>query len=306
MERNLEAINQFVSEHWIDLMLPDADFRRLMAKPAETRSSWGSERRSIDFLFGTRLHRVFNNASFQFGGRFYGGWWQQVPRALRKYITINGLLTTELDYSNMQVAMLYAKKGLDQPDEDAYHIDGIATEYRPLIKKTVFKVINATGKIAPPPKRELPEGWTWRSLQEAVELKHKSIAEYFRTGIGLHLQRVDADIAEAVMLRLMGKRLLTLSIHDSFIVPESARDLLLEAMQEEYRRRVGRDIAVREDSDLSSDLVAKYGNAEGALTVLEQKPEYQGYVARRTHFLHMQTSDWRERHSYRDVPRQSG
>jgi hypothetical protein len=26
------------------------------------------------------LYRIFNRGSFSYGGRFYGGWWQQIPK----------------------------------------------------------------------------------------------------------------------------------------------------------------------------------------------------------------------------------
>ncbi|MHC2278005.1 hypothetical protein ACVME8_004616 [Bradyrhizobium diazoefficiens] len=88
------------------------------------------------------LHRVFNNGSFQQRGRFYGGWWQQVPSRLRRYITINGWPTREIDYSNLHLAMIYAKEGLPL-DGDAYAIDGLDARYRKLVKVTLLKLINA-------------------------------------------------------------------------------------------------------------------------------------------------------------------
>ena len=36
-----------------------------------------------------QVHRVFNRSSFDNGGRFYGPWWQQCPKAWRREIFIN-------------------------------------------------------------------------------------------------------------------------------------------------------------------------------------------------------------------------
>ena len=47
----------------------------------------------------TRLHRVFNSRDWTEGGRFYGPWWQSVPKPFRKHIRINGKHTCEWDYS---------------------------------------------------------------------------------------------------------------------------------------------------------------------------------------------------------------
>src|SRR5690606_32939140 len=134
------------------------------------------------------LYRVFNNGAFDHGGRFYGGWWQQVPSRYRKLITINGFPTAELDYSNMQIAMLYAREGLPLA-ADAYTLDGFPAEKRKLVKQATFKLINATGRIEAPRKEELPDGWDWKRLLAAIEDKHKPISEWFRSGIGLELQR---------------------------------------------------------------------------------------------------------------------
>ena len=36
-------------------------------------------------------YRVFNDGSFELGGRFYGSWWVSLSKDIRKYITINTL-----------------------------------------------------------------------------------------------------------------------------------------------------------------------------------------------------------------------
>jgi hypothetical protein len=37
-----------------------------------------------------RLRRVFNKARFQHGGRLSGGWWTNLPKAVRRDVTIEG------------------------------------------------------------------------------------------------------------------------------------------------------------------------------------------------------------------------
>ncbi|TWI60953.1 hypothetical protein LZ24_03473, partial [Desulfobotulus alkaliphilus] len=76
------------------------------------------------------VHRVFNQGSWDLGGRFYGGWWQTCPKAERKTITIGdrtdpngGEATVELDYSCLYPTLLYAEKGLEL-SKDAYDILG--------------------------------------------------------------------------------------------------------------------------------------------------------------------------------------
>ena len=44
------------------------------------------------------LYRVFNDTEFQTGGRFYGGWWQEIPSKYRDRITIDGKRTVASAY----------------------------------------------------------------------------------------------------------------------------------------------------------------------------------------------------------------
>ena len=51
------------------------------------------------------------------GGRFYGGWWQEVPKGYRQYIVMNGKPMVEYDYANLHPRILYAEAGLIPPDD---------------------------------------------------------------------------------------------------------------------------------------------------------------------------------------------
>ena len=64
-------------------------------------------------LADKEVYRVFNNGVMNNGGRFYGAWWIGAPGIVRKYITINGKPTIELDYSGIHVHLLYALKGIN-------------------------------------------------------------------------------------------------------------------------------------------------------------------------------------------------
>lgn len=47
----------------------------------------------------TRMHRTFNSLDWTEGVRFYGAWWQSVPKQHRKHILTNRKYTCEQDYS---------------------------------------------------------------------------------------------------------------------------------------------------------------------------------------------------------------
>ena len=250
MRARLRAWNEYSLTKWADLFLPNHEFRGLLAADVdndagEALRDAGEATSGLFNLHHKQLYRVFNNGSWEQGGRLYGGWWQLVPSRLRNRITIDTQATIEIDYSNMQPAMIYAGEGLDLP-EDAYQIDGIDRAYRKLIKRTFFQMINAGEgqQIRAPKAEELPPDTTFDQLRDMISVQHEPIAAYFNTGVGIELQKVDAEIALDVMTQAMEEEELVLPIHDSFIAHQDYEDRLKNLMTECYRERVGQNIGM--------------------------------------------------------------
>ncbi|WP_214471759.1 hypothetical protein [Mesorhizobium sp. dw_380] len=309
MEANLRTYNRFLFDHhWLDILISNEEFRDLSRLVDDEPDEFGDEddrRWDLDILWRNTLYRVFNNGRFTDGGRFYGGWWQGVPSRLRRHLTINGYPTAELDYSNMQIVMLYADEGLEL-EGDAYEIEGIPHAYRKLIKRTVFKIVNADGQIRSAKKAELPVGWTWRQLMDAVREKHRPIAKYFGTGEGIRLQKRDADIAESVMLTMMDEGTLVLPIHDSFVIEDGRQDRLREVMVAAYRRRLGFDINVDANPTWLEQLPAQAIELDRLgvrdltdwIAELEQRPQYENYRDRKAAFLQARGETWGHEHHF--------
>lgn len=305
---SVATYNSFLREHWVDLLVPDDVLATLQGAANDDNEHEEKQRYTVlDLVLNRDLYRVFNNGTFAEGGRFYGGWWQNVPRQQRQWLTIDWWPTAEVDYSSMQIVMLYAKEGI-KLEGDAYHIDGIDPHYRPLIKRTLLKIINATGRMEAPRKDALPEGWTWQQLIEAVKARHEPIAKHFRTGIGLQLQRTDSDIAEAVMLEMKSRGKLALPIHDSFVVKLGQQDELGGVMVEEFARQTGQSIGVKGDNTWFDYLRATVPEAfeldnhgvrshEDFWSDYESQPQFARYRERRSHFLKKKGEDWIWRHS---------
>jgi len=67
------------------------------------------------------LQRIFNNGSFDEGGRLYGGFWQTMKKEQREDIRINEQSVVTLDFGQMLVRLLYAEAGAELPfGDDAY------------------------------------------------------------------------------------------------------------------------------------------------------------------------------------------
>jgi hypothetical protein len=84
------------------------------------------------------LHRVFN-INTDLGGRFYGAF-QELSSKDRVSLLFNHKPTTELDYSSLHIAILYAWKGF-QMIGDPYTIKGYE-DIRPTIKGIFLRLVN--------------------------------------------------------------------------------------------------------------------------------------------------------------------
>jgi hypothetical protein len=184
-----------------------------------------------------QLHRTFNRGSFSQGGRMFGVFWQNLPKAVRSDLIINGEGTDENDYSQLHPRLLYAEAGAVLED-DAYTLDGWN---RPLVKRAFNIAINADTEIAAirAIAQEISGKGAYaeaRRLLEAIRARHHPIAGYFGSGAGLRLQRRDADLAERITLRLLGQNIVVLSIHDSFVVQTRHASVRDEIMADELQK----------------------------------------------------------------------
>jgi hypothetical protein len=205
------------------------------------------------------VRRIFNNSSWEEGGRFYGGWWQRIPRNLRERIVIFGKPTIEIDYSAIHIVFLYALECIDYFGEgrtDPYSIAGfpITREYRSLFKLVLLAVVNSADEEKARRavqfeinKREsdFPIGVDLGEAIKAFESMHKAITPHFYSGIGTKLQFIDSQIAEKIMQHFLSSESISippLVIHDSFVVSKHAeaelREVMTTAFKDVLRTRV--------------------------------------------------------------------
>lgn len=190
------------------------------------------------------LYRVFNGG-WRLGGRFYGGWWQGVKSEDRRYFLLNGERTEEIDYSQIHPRIIYKEAGVELVG-DAYEIPGWSgtKELRDLCKAAFNILVNAAcydsarGALA----RDMGgDRQGAAELIEAIKAKHRDVAYYFHSAVGVRLQGLDSKMAEIVLAEMTVKRgIPVLPVHDSFIVAESHRETLVRVMKDAFERVVGK------------------------------------------------------------------
>ncbi|WP_440634901.1 hypothetical protein [Candidatus Pelagibacter sp. HIMB1746] len=203
----------------------------------------------------TEYHRVFNDSSFELGGRFYGPWWVNLSKDIRKYITINNNKNVELDYSSLNIHLLYSEEGINYYDlndntADPYILKGIDRDERDINKLIITIALNITDKhkfvyavkgaieedndenysLGNKKKLKVPIAKEiWKRLR-LFEKANAPIKHHLFTGVGKRLQFKDSCIAEKIIEHMVNNRIPILSIHDSFIVESKNKSSLLNLM----------------------------------------------------------------------------
>ncbi|MDA9735244.1 hypothetical protein N9V16_07015 [SAR116 cluster bacterium] len=238
--KNLRIINACITRHWTDLMIKDEEYKKL-----QERLLLNDEKQPID-LTKKMLYRIFSNNDFGQGGRFYRGWWQNVPSEYRQFITIDSKRTQEYDFSQLNPNMIYSLYNFELGSEDAYSrvLDG---EHRDTVKEAFNAMIQASTPLIRKPKEIDCDkiGMTWTELRQAVLDAHKPIQHLFFDGLGNQLQFEDSNMAEGIMLDFVKEDAPALPVHDSFIMHHGYAGELEESMRRTFYDRFGQDIKVK-------------------------------------------------------------
>lgn len=242
MRQDLRSYNTFLQSHHLGMSLSVKEIGKILV----------SRRCPQLDITRNRLYRIFNG-DFSSGGRFYRGWWQNIPRDLRKHITIDGEPCSELDYSCQHLLLLYARgedeyrwlKGLD---DDPYYLEKYGPEVRDLLKVAILILVNASDRNTAVrairqkinddfPDIESTNAFIKPLINELMD-KHPIVRQHFFSGTGGALQFQDSKIAEYVLGHMKARGQLVLPVHDSFVVQDKYIDNLYVTMIESYRMLV--------------------------------------------------------------------
>ena len=239
---NLTKINDCFVKHWADLRIEDTEAAKL-----SERITQDPDKQPIDLSKRT-LTRIFTNGSFEEGGRFYRGWWQNVPSEYRKFITIDESLTTEYDFSQLSPHMLYFAYNHELGEVDAYDrvLDG---EHRDVVKQAFNAMVQSSSPLNQKPDKINMDGleMDWRELRQRILDAHKPIQDLFFRAEGNKLQYRDSCVAESVMLQFAQQNQVALPIHDSFMMREGFAGDLEEAMRRAFYDEFQADIPIKRE-----------------------------------------------------------
>ena len=124
MRKNLNAINDLLSEQAICLTFTNHQLKAMCQEMADRNYKIDScdlqeTRKPLTLNFShVHLRRIFARGQMNLGGRFYGGWWQNIPKNCHRYITINSCQTVEVDFSTLHPTLLFLENKLDSPAQE--------------------------------------------------------------------------------------------------------------------------------------------------------------------------------------------
>lgn len=185
------------------------------------------------------LRRIFNNNSFEAGGRLFGGFWQSLSKRERfRGIRIEGSPIVALDYAQMAPRILYGMAGVNPPEGDLYWIFPFWNR-----REGVKKVFNAMLNVDKPLER-FPSGTRAlfrrstkiQEVVEAIAKHHEPLRKFFFTKVGFRVMFIESQIMVQTLLSLMDRGIVGLPIHDGLLVAqgneEAAKEIMLRAFQD--------------------------------------------------------------------------
>ena len=243
MREDLRKYNELLAKTYIDIPMHSERGIRVKIRKNDKEFKYISINQTEKVI-----RRIFNNNSWEDGGRFYGGWWQRIPSEARQQIHFFNVPSSEIDYSGLHIKLLYLQYGHDLK-EDPYSIPGIEQNEmnRRIIKLCMLNLINAKDENLALKAiqneinfdTDLYNFYKQNKIQikqftQLIKQHHALIKDSFGTGAGIKLQKFDAMIAEEIINHFTKLDIPVLCIHDSFIISADKTEELDKVMQEKF------------------------------------------------------------------------
>jgi len=129
-------------------------------------------------------------------------------------------------------------------------------------------------------------GRDYNNLIDAMLEKHQPIQHHFFTQAWTWLQRLDSDIAEMVMLKMVNEEdIPVLPLHDSFIVRATFKDVLSDVMEKSFKEIIKGEPSIDAKASLLDGVGKFYSLSDYTFDdYLEDQSTHSGY--------HQRTTEW--------------
>ena len=254
----MEVYNQLLQNTYIDIASLEEPFVVRTKKDATTQRIKIDQSKKF-------VRRIFSRGDWNYNGRFYGGFWQQVGSEYRKNIFINDSPTVEVDYKGLHAAILSAKKDV-VCDGDRYDLGNIVCprldkqQQRKAVKLLVLAAINAKDRSSAfgAFRYNQPDGSIEKTLTndelglllDTFLQQHPYIEDGICSDKGIRLMNVDSNITSYIIKEFVKRQKPILSVHDSYIVDIIDVELLRDCMKEASLDVVGADLAAEQEQNV--------------------------------------------------------
>jgi hypothetical protein len=287
-------------------------------QPTVTSTHWNTKRRRVEKrTVSLRQHnkfvrRIFYRGDWNLGGRYHGGWWQQIPSELRKHILIDGNQTQEIDFSGFHISLAYGLEGLSPPT-DPYALNLTDTRLTDKQRRSAVKLLALTAINAKDRKtafmafrnemnREQAGADNKISftddlltvLLEGFLYENPSIAHYLCADKGVELMAIDGNITSRLVEHFTQKNIPILTVHDSYIVEFEYEDELIRVMNNACEKELGiTGFKIKSEKKVTPRLLQHHQQQdrsginviEGYKTINQQTVIAEGYKNRRQRYL---------------------
>ena len=236
------------------------------------------------------------------GGRYHGGWWQQIPSGLRTDILINDQHIVEVDYSGFHVSIAYGLEGL-QPPMDPYSLNTLfeplcPQQQRQAVKLLVLTAINAENKKSAfaafrdeknREQRHLPKdqkiSFTNKLLTQLLNqsiIENKPIEHYLCADRGVELMAIDGRITTRIINHFTHRKIPVLTVHDSYVIQSEYEQQLIDQMALAAKAEIGDFLFKKKQEQISSNMLSTFRRMDNQINVMDGYQSVGNSVIRTT------------------------
>ena len=255
MRSEVMAYNNLINRHYVDVATLQKPFIVREVNPKRGKSYTIQHPVDQNHKF---TRRIFSRGSWELNGRWNGGFWQNLPKYMRRDILIDGEPTDEIDYSGLHPSLLALMQGYrltgDPYDLGKHVCPRIPLQdQRKVVKQLVLIGINAKNRnSAFRAFQSDNKGYKKADLEQVLDAfidKHPYLADSICADQGIKLMNVDSNLTTHIINQFVALGKPILPIHDSYIVKNEDRQLLRSAMSKACVDVVGTDIEAEARSD---------------------------------------------------------